>query len=80
MKDKPLIYKTTWKPVEFKPEFIEAQAKRMTEINMRYRELEDGPIPSLTDGLYRPLVIVCGIVGAVIGGVAGWFIAGMLFK
>lgn len=82
MTKRTIRYRAVWQPVEFRPEWLEAQAKRQTELYMRMRELDDALEasqrryqPSLT---YIPLIMGGAVLGAITGAIIGWTIVGRL--
>lgn len=73
MTDRPIDYKAIYDTAEFTPEFIAAQAKRLAELYLRRRQLDD----ELSDVACRiahrinPLIYLLPLLGAVIGGLIG---------
>lgn len=69
MTDRSPSYKAIYDTAEFTTEFIAAQAKRLTKLYLRRRELDD-ELPTITFRI-NPLVYLLPLFGAVIGGLIG---------
>lgn len=75
-------YKVIWKPVEFRPEWLEAHAKRQAKSYRRINELDDALEASQSHSNLLPgsipLIMAGSILGAIVGAIIGWLFVGWL--
>lgn len=61
-------YRVVWEPVQFKPEFLAALARKQVELQVRLLDLDD---QTRSDYKANPLIYMLPVFGALLGALIG---------